>query len=285
MKKILISSILLVCLLKPDEKIKKLIEAEHAFAKVAATKSMKDAFENYLDSTGIILNGNRFVNGLEAYKKVPADTTQLLLWYPTFVQRNDAGDFGFSTGPYHYYADKKAKPVASGFFFSIWKKNAKGDFKVLFDGGVNHSKPHGEVLGQQQKKADQALLDALSYHGTAPVKTAVTTALTDFEKEIATKDGVYKWASKSCVFLRPNEEMYNSPQSFSAKHEQYNQHNFSFSEKGNGFSMAKDMYYQYGNLKLKQTDGTEKTSGYYMRVWQYQQQGWAMVADVQQFKL
>lgn len=118
---------------------KAIVSSELNFARTAEQMGLKYAFEQNLDSLGIIASGVHLVNGLKAYAKVKANTTDLLVWHPSFAFTNLSEDFGFTTGPYLYYGHRGQQAIASGNYFSIWKKNSDQQFKLLFDGGVNHT--------------------------------------------------------------------------------------------------------------------------------------------------
>jgi ketosteroid isomerase-like protein len=111
-------------------------KAERAFAALAAKDGTKKAFLHYLAEPSWILrpqaeDARRFYGGIP-------DDASLLSWRPDRVGVSDAGDLAFSTGPWEYRPKKDAKPVATGHFLSIWRKQKEGGWRVEVDGGVPH---------------------------------------------------------------------------------------------------------------------------------------------------
>jgi hypothetical protein len=76
----------------------------------------------------------------EAVKNRPAPPNLLaytLNWEPIFSDISAAGDMGYNTGPYTLTDNTPEKrPPQYGFFFSVWKKDADGNWKVVLDVGI-----------------------------------------------------------------------------------------------------------------------------------------------------
>ena len=87
-----------------------------------------------------------------------------LIWEPTFAAIARSADFGYTTGPAKWKANKKEeKFLGYGQFVSIWKKQKDGSWKVALDCGIENPEPAGkpEPLrmfvpeeGQQVKTVD-----------------------------------------------------------------------------------------------------------------------------------
>lgn len=122
-----------------DPDLSLLIREEKAFAAKAVEADVPTAFLAYLDSSGVIFNGEGAVNGVAQYSQAPKGGKDLLKWYPVIGHVSQGGDMGFTSGPFQFFADRAQTAVGSGYFFSVWKKNSAGQFKVVLDGGVIHS--------------------------------------------------------------------------------------------------------------------------------------------------
>lgn len=115
-----------------------LANAERSFSALSEKEGIKNSFLTYLDDDCIMFNPHP-VNGKQLYATRPANTA-LLSWFPLFVEVAASGDFGISTGPWEYRKSKQDTVLSVGYFFSIWKKNREGNWKVALDFGINFPK-------------------------------------------------------------------------------------------------------------------------------------------------
>ena len=84
------------------------------------------------------------MNGKEAWGKRP-ETGLDLIWEPTFAAIARSADFGYTTGPAKWRANKKdEKFLGYGQFVSIWKKQKDGSWKVALDCGIENPEPAGK---------------------------------------------------------------------------------------------------------------------------------------------
>ncbi len=72
-----------------------------------------------------------------------ADTTFRLTWQPTMAFASAAGDLGYTLGIWQsrHYNDAGQGQVTTGKYVTIWRKQADGSWKVVFDGGNPDSSP------------------------------------------------------------------------------------------------------------------------------------------------
>src|SRR4030095_6707625 len=74
------------------------------------------------------------------------DKRPLLAWQPAFAQIAEAGDLGFTTGPWEFKNDiNDAKPAGYGHFVTVWKKQTDGSWKFLADLGISHPQSGGPL--------------------------------------------------------------------------------------------------------------------------------------------
>jgi ketosteroid isomerase-like protein len=121
--------------------IRDLITAERSFASLAAAKGVREAFLTYLADEAIIFRPKPTL-GRPVYEQMPADAPLLLTWGSAFAEVAAAGDWGYTTGPYEVM-DRSRPDQASrhGHYVSIWKKQTGGQWKVVLDAGISHSRP------------------------------------------------------------------------------------------------------------------------------------------------
>ncbi len=121
------------------------IAAERAFAAEAAQIGWVEAFEAHSTSDAILLgarpeNAHASLAGIDPANR--GDTS--LAWAPDFAGISRGGDIGFTTGPYN------GGGAAFGQYFTVWRLQADGSWKWIYDGGTNqrtptHVNPEGEV--------------------------------------------------------------------------------------------------------------------------------------------
>jgi ketosteroid isomerase-like protein len=124
-----------------------LIAADEAFAAATAERGL-EGWLSAFDSSAIQMEPDRpFTPGIQTIRAAMAlafaDTTFRLTWQPTLAFASAGGDLGYTLGSWqsrHYNADGKAA-VATGKYVTIWRKQADGTWKVVFDGGNPDSSP------------------------------------------------------------------------------------------------------------------------------------------------
>src|SRR5688572_20580498 len=109
-------------------------DAERAFVRLAAEKGFRDSFHAYFAEDGIAFNPHPFrvrgAVGGQAAAPAPMGAD----WAPVYGDVAAAGDLGWNTGPL-VYAGRDGQPERHGMFFSVWKRQSDGSFKVVLDIG------------------------------------------------------------------------------------------------------------------------------------------------------
>lgn len=128
-----------------SSEMRDLVKAEHRFARDAAKRGIKNAFLANL-SEGAVLFRPYPVNGREWFREQP-ETDAFLGWEPVVVDVSDAGDLGYTTGPWSYSAEGPGvAPNIFGQYVSVWKKAPKGKWRVVIDVGTAHDEPIGQEM-------------------------------------------------------------------------------------------------------------------------------------------
>ena len=111
-----------------------LYDAERAFVRLAAEKGFRDSFYAYFADTGIAFNPHPFRVRTALAGAPPSPGPMGAAWAPVYGDISAAGDLGWDTGPL-VFQGKNGAPDRHGMFFSIWKRQADGQFKVVLDVG------------------------------------------------------------------------------------------------------------------------------------------------------
>ena len=116
-----------------------LVESEREFAKTSVEKGARPSFMIFFANDAIVFRP-RPVKYKEAMKNVPAPQNPLeatLNWEPIYADVSLSGELGYTTGPSEWTDHSAAKrPPYYGFYFSFWKKQSSGEWKVVFDVGT-----------------------------------------------------------------------------------------------------------------------------------------------------
>src|SRR5262245_52890493 len=118
-----------------------LIQAEKNFAAFSVNHSTKEAFLKFLDSTGIVFENGKPVNGIEAWNK-REKRPGVLNWHPQFAEIAESGDFGYTTGPWTFQNSSNDSIAARGQYTTVWHIDKNGEWKFIVDLGVGNTPPN-----------------------------------------------------------------------------------------------------------------------------------------------
>ncbi len=123
--------------------VKDLVDAERRFARDALAEGVKSAFLKNLADDAVVFRPYP-VSGREWFLGQP-ETSALLSWEPVVADVSDAGDLGYTTGPWSYSAEGAGvEPNVFGEYASVWRKPPKGHWRVVIDVGTSHEQPPGD---------------------------------------------------------------------------------------------------------------------------------------------
>lgn len=124
-----------------------LVETERSFARTSIEKGIRASFMAFFADDAVVFRPHP-VKYKEAMKSVPAPKNPLevtLQWEPLYADMSVGGDMGYTTGPSVWTDNSPAKrPTYNGFYFSVWKKQPTGEWKVVFDIGTEQPGPYNE---------------------------------------------------------------------------------------------------------------------------------------------
>lgn len=115
-----------------------IVAVETEFAEAAATQGVKNAFLSFAAEEAVLVRGNRVIKGkveIENYFEQSTHSDISLNWKPEFVDVSLSGDMAYTYGPYTYNAKDTsgAEVNISGIFHTIWKRQADGTWKFVYD--------------------------------------------------------------------------------------------------------------------------------------------------------
>ena len=260
--------LLSICLRAQGQKnIDGLISAEKNFAAYSVAHTTKEAFLKFLDSTGVVFEGGRAVNGLEAWTKKEA-RPGILNWHPQFAEIAGNGEFGYTTGPWTFQPKTIADSVvARGQYTTVWGITKDGEWKFLVDLGVNNlpstdSSETQPIAGEKTStspidlksmvKAEEAFIRAFKKNP----RTAYTSFLS--EKSILNRNGHLPATTSSAQSL-----VIASTPAF-----------FSFTIHKSVCAKSGDLGYVYGAVTIQ-----DKTDNF-LHIWRREKNGWKLALEV-----
>jgi ketosteroid isomerase-like protein len=261
------------------------VEAELAFARTSGEKGTKEAFLAFLAEDSILFRPQA-VAGRKFMLEHPPSPGKLS-WRPIFADVSSAGDLGYTTGPYEYRKDATdAVPASYGNYFTIWKKQPDGVWKVLIDYGTSNPAPKTKL---PDFVAGRAKHPEWQEAPGDPDKTDA--ALIEFDRKLSSISAIQGEAAlrehigEDARFLRPESQpavgvsevrtlLTAGPGVWT------------WEPLKSGASSSGDLGYTYGTFDL-QTGGQGDHSarkGYYLRVYKnLPKAGWKIVVDVLNF--
>ena len=271
---------------KTSSALDAMVQSERDFAKTSVEKGIRDSFIEFFAEDGINFQPGP-TKTKEAFLSRPAPAqkpTNVLNWEPIYADMASSGDLGYTTGPYTNVDNGPDKrPTRYGYYFSIWKRQADGTFKVAVDCGIQTPVPNGPQTLKLQTGVPAK--GKLAIPGT-PQETGRAELLT-FDKE----------------FLRNAESqglMYAYGRYLSGDARMHRNGFFPFVDRAgiqtylkmkpiamkwwpmkSDVSIAGDLGYTYGNYEISDPSTKKVTEkGYYVRVWKRDLNGtWNLVLD------
>ena len=251
--------------------IDSMVQAEKNFANTALVASTKEAFVKFIDTAGIVFEKGNAVNGFELYTKSER-RPGILTWEPEYAEISSSNDFGYTTGPWKYYANTlKDDPLAKGHFITVWHLNKAGEWKFLIDFGINYN--------LKEKK--------MELKKVAPAKKEVKK---DFQQSLKKAEEKfiqsYKTQGKQAYssFLSSNSRLNYAgflPALNSVERKVLIDSlpaDIGYAIVGFGSSPQNDLGYVYGTADIN-----DKRDGY-LRIWRREKDGWKIAVEVLHFK-
>ncbi len=258
--------------------LKAMADTERAFARRAAETNWRDAFLEYFADDAVSFRDNVPGSARERLRALPVPAPGGGLWWePRVGDIASSGDLGWLTGPAVIKAP--GKPERPGCYFSVWKKQPDGTFKVILDEGADPpgtapfapgfvrspatAQPFTPTVNETPANtlmaADRALGKAIASSGAAAAFGAVM-----HEGARMHRNGVLPMTSRT----EATQWLAASVKSMSSAPEK------------SEASAAGDLGYTWGKATVIGAGGQSRT-GYYLRIWtRTHDGGWQLAADV-----
>jgi hypothetical protein len=251
--------------------IDSMVQAEKNFANTSLVGSTKEAFVKFIDTAGIVFEKGNPVNGFELYTKSER-RPGILTWDPEYAEISSSNDFGYTSGPWKYYANTlKDDPLAKGHFVTVWHLNNKGEWKFLIDFGA----PYNLERKKMPLKKVRPEKGGLEKSGQQSLKQAEEKFIQSYKTQ-----GKQAYSSFLSSNSRLNYSGYLPALNSTDRKAMIDSlpANLGYTIIGVGSSPKDDLGYVYGTA-----DVNEKHDGY-LRIWRREKDGWKIAVEVLHFK-
>ena len=166
----------------PSSELSSLVKTEREFAATSLQEGIRASFMRYFADDGISLSPKPHIYKESASKAPPPANplARTLYWEPILADVSSSGDIGYTMGPSSLKdKEKQDAPVWYGFYFSIWKKQNDGTWKVAVDVGTGSTNIVEKYFGQPLTPARHGVF---RLRGVAGGGKAASRELIDLEK-------------------------------------------------------------------------------------------------------
>ena len=239
-----------------------IVEAERAFARLADEIGVRPAFvANFADDAVWMVPAPTSLRDAHAARPAPADPRAVRLeWAPAIAGIAASGELGYTLGPSKLSMRDGSMTPRHGVYFSVWKRDADGRWRVALDAGVQAPMPieaaalqPAPVVHDAREGASRAF-EALSAREQEPDwdRRALRAALADDALLIANDMPVVRGAAIAEALAVP----------------------FSLEPLGGAIAATADLAYSYGRWQ------GATAHGHYVHLWTRDAHGRARVAVV-----
>lgn len=255
-----------------NDALQSLLDSEKSFMQMAKDKNTRDAFLFYLSDQAVTAEPGKGPRRGKAHLESQEPNESWLYWYPALSEVASSGDFGYNSGPWEFRVNRDdADPVAFGQFLSVWRKEATGQWKVLLDMGISHSKPSAPDTLRTYEPENRNKSSA-SKEELVRVEQAFIDALAQRENYAYDEELALRFR-----FLRPGHEPLI---------ERAHVHNLiqgrgsvRYVLQGEGIASSGDLGYVYGKAMATSPDGAQTTHSY-VRIWKRESGKWRIAVDL-----
>jgi ketosteroid isomerase-like protein len=259
-----------------DQNLKSMVEVERSFAKLCVNEGVRASFLEYFTDDGIAFTPSA-VNAKQFYSSRPPGKGQFILdWQPEFSDIAAAGDLGYNTGPFVLKDRQTGAPSRYGQFFSVWRKEADGKWKVVLDIGGLVPGPRGQVerwraaLPSEYKVRDGSSADGASLKQL------------DAEFEADSKNGgitlaYQQFLDEGARLHRQNEFPVIGKEAILKLATLSEAKSISLNTANAAISASRDLGYSYGEYEMLPS----KSKGVFAHVWKRDKAGrWKIVVEI-----
>jgi ketosteroid isomerase-like protein len=275
---VLLSSSLSASPPKLADPLKSLVEAERGFARMSVERGRQEAFLANLADDAILFRP-RAVSGRQWMIDHPAGAG-ILTWEPTFAAVSADGGLGYTTGPWEFRrGGLEEKPVAFGYFMSIWKRQADGRWKVVLDQG--NTTPSAEKATTWMPPSTRARPPAADIKREEVLEAVLQAdrAFSSTSLERGTLQAYAAYLTGDARLYRPDAFPYVGKKAALAAVEKAGRVSSWQPDRGD-VSAAGDLAYTYGTAEERAAAAAKGEPAVYVRLWRREKDVWRVALEV-----
>lgn len=242
-------------------------EAERNFARESVMIGRNAAFVKNFAEESVLFTDKWITNGKQFSKDRKASPF-VLKWEPEFMDISGSRDFGISTGPWEVQEYRPNTPaLATGYFLTVWKKQANGEWKVILDGGSETP----AAKNSQHKISFPAGADKPVRNPPVINSGYSSKELSEWDNQILSIWKKSPLPSTYISFLEPNARLQMKGHLPTTNTDTINSlitrldKTLIWESTGSGAASSGDLGYTYGLLRIQGTPN--RTKGHYVRIW------------------
>jgi ketosteroid isomerase-like protein len=255
-------------------------EAEWNFARQSVMFGRNAAFIENLAEYSVMFTGKWVTNSLQLWKERRA-VPVVLKWEPEFMDIAGSRDFGISTGPWELQEFRpNTKPLSTGYFLTVWRKQSDGVWKVILDAGSDtppvKGTPHKFIFPAGADKDIQSV----AFTDTAISCRELTEREKQFDDEFAKSQGVSVFKSYFApgARIQQNGHLPTTNQDTIKIWISKRDKSLRCNTAGSGAASSGDMGFTYGLLEIQGNPSV--TKGHYIRIWKKQESKWLIIMEM-----
>jgi ketosteroid isomerase-like protein len=286
----IVACVLLISALAPAQQKKlskaqtSLVETERAFAKTSVARGQAEAWIEFFSDDGVIFQPQA-VNAKEVMRKRLPTAQPLpatLNWEPIYGDVSSGGDLGYNLGPWNLSDNTtQHRPSRHGYFFSVWRKQHDGNWKVEVDFGIGVAAPTEDHKLGGEFRAAPSISSKTSHAKAVGVEADLIGLDREFEHRAAAStvlDAYQTRTHPTIMVLRDNTR----PRTGKDALETFlkgPELKLALNPNKAGLSRLGDLGYTYGSYELL-AGGQLKEKGYYCEMWKRDEKGaWKVVVS------
>lgn len=289
MRAILVVGLLFAAQKPSPPALNEMVATERAFAAMGAEKGVRESFFEYFGEEGISFTPHpakfREFARKNPLPDPPPPREFKLEWWPVYGDVAESGDLGYNTGP-TLVTDltPQNRPSRHGYFFSVWKKQPDGTWRVAVDMGADSPGPdpaHPDRL--RYERAPSGASKGIPPRDPAQGRSEVLQLESRFRETLAregVRDGYLAVVGEHARVHRVKHFPVLGKKAIGDFFANRDLTLVEWEGIDGGVAASGELAYSYGRYELKPGEGqTEK--GYFTHVWKRDGAGeWKLVADV-----
>ncbi len=263
-----------------EANLRSLVAAEEEFARAALEQGINASFVKFFADDSILFNPFP-VNGKQFYLTSEKDPG-VLTWKPIYTDVSAAGDLGYNTGPSEYSEAPGKPPIGFGYFVSMWRKGADGQWKVVLELGTRNDK------STETPPLKFAPKNNISTKKLNPERER--NKLADIDAKFARILSAKKGGGDISKYISENLRMNRMRVFPSSSREELladlrgKQGKFTSQTIALHIAQSGDLGYSYGTYEINNSRSdaqAENEKGSFLRIWRREDGKWKLVFDVQ----